>query len=71
METEEESILHMKRDFLRIKKWKGKVPRIFDEYVTYIFDMKDEEEVNPAHLLNTLIRVNFNYHDFIFGYGDI
>lgn len=45
----------MKEDFLAKKAWKGKLPDIFERYVSYVFNLGFKEQVDPAELLNTLM----------------
>lgn len=51
-------MLKLKQDFLDKKLWKGKLPDIFEQYVSYIFDLDFKEEVQPADLLEILMKMD-------------
>lgn len=61
----------MKKSFIKLQKWKGQLPLVFDKFVSHVFDLNNDQEVNPANLLNELFKINFNFYQFDYGIGEI
>ena len=68
--SNEKEILRLKEEFISKRQWDGILPTVFQLFVSYVFGLGFDEDVDPNYLMLLLMQMNSQNYEYQFSFFD-